>query len=143
MRRRPSGYRHRLILELDIQEDTVPTRTRTAAQGETVDHRNDVALVGRFSGLDEARQLPSGDTVVGFRVVVDRPSRARRHGRAAIDTIDCQAVAATVRRAVTRLHIGDLVDVRGSLRRRFYRRPGGVASRYGVEATSVRPVRSG
>lgn len=121
----------------------MPSRTTTGARDEPLDHRNEVALVGRFSGLDEPRQLPSGDTVVGFRVVVERPARARAPGRASVDTIDCQAVAARARRAVTRLQAGDVIDVRGSLRRRFYRTPGGAASRYGVEVTAVRQVRSG
>lgn len=117
------------------------SRTPTSAQ--TGQHRNDVELVGRFSGLDDARTLPSGDTVVGFRIVVERPDRVRAHGRAPVDTIDCQAVAARSRRAVARLQAGDLIDVRGSLRRRFFRTPGGTASRYGVEVSSVRQVRSG
>lgn len=117
--------------------------TRTDAQTEAVEHRNEVALVGRFSGLDAARELPSGDTVVGFRIVVDRPARARTRGRATVDTIDCQAVAAKARWSVARLQAGDVIDVRGSLRRRFYRTPGGPASRYGVEVTAVRQVRSG
>lgn len=121
----------------------MPTPTHAAVRAEAQDPCNDVVLVGRFSGVDDARVLPSGDTVVGFRVVVDRPPRARRTGRAPVDTIDCQAVAARPRRTLTRLRLGDVVEVRGSLRRRFYRRPGGVASRYGVEVTSVRPVPSG
>lgn len=117
--------------------------TSVAGREPAIDSNNDVVLVGRFSGRDEARQLPSGDTVIGFRVVVDRPPRARARGRAPVDTIDCQAVGARVRQAVGRLEVGEVVDVRGALRRRFYRRPGGVASRYGVEVTSVRRVRSG
>lgn len=115
-----------------------PAAADTAAQ-----HLNAVTLVGRFSGSDPERQLPSGDTIVAFRVVVDRPSRARAPGRSTIDTIDCQAVSASVRRAVARLHPGEVVDVRGSLRRRFFRGPGGVASRYGVEVAALHPIRSG
>lgn len=119
------------------------SRTSPRASTSAVEHRNEVELVGRFSGLDPARQLPSGDTVVGFRIVVDRPHSARVHGRAAVDTIDCQAVAARARQTVARLHAGDVIDVRGALRRRFYRVPGGAASRYGVEVVAVRRVRSG
>jgi single-strand DNA-binding protein len=120
----------------------VSSRTRTQDRAEAGEHRNEVTLVGRFSGLDDARQLPSGDTVVSFRVVVERPDRARALGRATVDTIDCQAVAARARRTVGRLEAGDLIDVRGSLRRRFFRTPGGAASRYGVEVTALRQVRS-
>lgn len=121
----------------------MPDRTCTADQDAAVAHRNDVALVGRFSGLDDPRELPSGDILICFRIVVDRPPRARVRGRATVDTIDCQAVGAGVRRAVARLQRDDVIEVRGALRRRFYQRPGGAASRYGVEAAAVRRVRSG
>lgn len=103
-------------------------------------HRNEISLVGRFSGPDSPRELPSGDTLLAFRVVVERPRS--RTDRVVVDAIDCQALTAGVRRSVNRLAPGDLVEVRGALRRRFFRHPGGRASRYGVEAMSVRRVRS-
>lgn len=104
-------------------------------------HRNEISLVGRFSGPESPRQLPSGDTLLAFRVVVERPRSGQ--ARVSVDAIDCQALAAGVRRTVGRLQPGDLVEVRGALRRRFFRHPAGSASRYGVEAASVRRVRSG
>lgn len=117
---------------------TVRSPRPTAPAGQT--HRNEVSLVGRFSGPDSPRRLPSGDTLVAFRVVVERPRSGR--GRIPVDAIDCQAVAAGVRRTVGRLEPGELVEVRGALHRRFFRHPAGRASRYGVEAASVRRVRS-
>ena len=99
--------------------------------------RNEVLLVGRVSGAPEERELPSGDCLVSWRVVVGRPAR----GRAApagvrsptVDTIDCVAWAASVRRTARGLADGDVVAVEGALRRRFWRGGAGAASRTEVE----------
>lgn len=102
--------------------------------------RNEVLLVGKVSAVEEPRVLPSGDVLLGFRVVVGRPAHARRAGsRAAkVDVLDCQATMPRGRRTVAALRPGDLVEVQGSLRRRFFRYGGGLGSRYEVEATAVR-----
>lgn len=88
---------------------------------------NEVRLVGRVSGEPQARVLPSGDEVVTLRVVVSRTD-----GRP-VDTIDLACWSARARRSVEHLRDGTRVEVEGSLRRRFYRTPGGAASRYEVE----------
>lgn len=93
---------------------------------------NSVRLRGRLSGEPEPRTLPSGDEVVSFRVVVDR-APVRAGARAGVDTIDCAAFRAPVRRAVLRWTPGQLVEVEGALHRRFYAGPAGRASRYEVE----------
>ncbi len=59
--------------------------------------RNEVVLVGRVAAGPEERTLPSGDILLIWRLVVDRP----RPGRAApegvrvptVDTLDCVAWA--------------------------------------------------
>ena len=63
--------------------------------------RNEVLLVGRLAAEPEERSLPSGDVLATFRLVVDRPPTARSAGArgAAVDTLDCVARAAAVRRA--------------------------------------------
>lgn len=98
-------------------------------------HRNEVFLTGRLSAPAEERQLPSGDTLVTFRLVVTRPehmrTRTRTHG---IDTIDCAAWRADLRRAVSRWQPGDTIEVIGALRRRFWRGSMGPTSRTEVEA---------
>ena len=88
---------------------------------------NEVRLVGRVSGEPTVRTLPSGDEVVTLRVVVSRTD-----GRP-VDTIDLACWSARSRRAAQHLADGTRVEVEGSLRRRFYRTPGGAASRYEVE----------
>lgn len=92
---------------------------------------NTVELVGRVSGAPDARVLPSGDDLVTMRLVVPRPTGGP------VDTIDLACWSASARRAALRLSDGDRVHVTGSLRRRFFRTPGGPASRYEVEVAKV------
>jgi single-strand DNA-binding protein len=108
---------------------------------EAAEQVNEVRLVGVLSAAPERRELPSGDTVVAFRVVVRRPDGGQaRSGRRApsIDTIDCAGWRGDVRRVVSTWTAGDLVDVTGALRRRFWRGPQGPASRYEVEVVKAR-----
>jgi single-strand DNA-binding protein len=116
-------------------------QTTSARLAATEDHPvNQVLLTGRLSGEPQARELPSGDTVVLLRVVVPRVETARRRAEAPasrVDTIDVACWARAVQRRALRLGDGDPVRVAGALRRRFWRTPGGAASRYEVEATSV------
>ena len=102
--------------------------------------RNEVVLVGRVPAAAEERELPSGDLLVSFRVVVDRPAPLRpAAGRAvSVDTLDCTAWGAGVRRTAKALGPGDVVEVQGALRRRFWRAGAAAASRTGVEVGSVR-----
>jgi single-strand DNA-binding protein len=97
--------------------------------------RNDVTLAGRLPAAAEERVLPSGDVLVSFRVVVGRPPGSRGP---AVDTIDCAAWQATVRRTVLGWAAGDTVEVTGALRRRFWRAGAGAASRTEVEVLRAR-----
>lgn len=102
---------------------------------------NDVRLVGRVPAAPEERELPSGDRLVTWRVVVERgPGRPAPPGVRAptVDTLDCVAWTAPLRRVARGLLPGDVVEVRGALRRRFWRAGAGAASRCEVEATHVR-----
>jgi single-strand DNA-binding protein len=65
--------------------------------------------------------LPSGDEVVSFRLVVPRSTAAKRRYKQQVDTIECSAWSARLRRFVRRLDAGDEVVVTGELRRRFTR----------------------
>jgi len=71
---------------------------------------NEVRLVGRVSGAPQERQLPSGDSLVAWRVVVARPEAERRSpagGRAAtVDTLDCVAWTPGLRRTARALRDG-------------------------------------
>lgn len=100
--------------------------------------RNEVVLVGRVSLSAQLRTLPSGDALVVWRLVVDRPAVVRprpQGGRVAtVDAIDCVARGSAVRRTAGSFTTGDVVLVRGALRRRFWQTGSGAASRYEVEA---------
>ena len=113
-----------------------------AARSAPTHARNDVVLVGRVSGAPEERELPSGDVLVSWRVVVDRPPprRAAPSGVRAptIDTLDCVAWSGAVRRTARGLADGDVVAVEGALRRRFWRAGAGAVSRTEVEVEQLR-----
>ena len=103
-----------------------------------VDAQNHVTLQGRLAAAPQERTLPSGDALVHFRVVV---SRARpRDGGPTVDTLDCVAWTAALRKRLLRLDPGQEVAVAGALRRRFWRSERGSASRCEVEVTDVRRV---
>ncbi|MGA9100391.1 single-stranded DNA-binding protein [Aeromicrobium sp.] len=99
------------------------------------DHQstNAVRLSGRVSAAPEARMLPSGDEVVSFRLVVPRSAAAKRRSKQSVDTIECSAWTARLRRAVRRLEAGDAVTVTGELRRRFTRGASGPMSWVNVD----------
>ena len=97
-------------------------RASTTVIGEPrpVGSRNEVLLVGRVSGEPEERELPSGDVLVAWRVVVDRPVPRRPPPEgvrlATVDTLDCVAWSSPVRRTARALVDGDVVAVEGALR---------------------------
>lgn len=105
---------------------------------------NEVQLTGRVSGAPVERELPSGDVIVQLRVVVPRPQpRGRKDApgsRQRVDTIDVTCWTSRSRAAALRLSDSSGVHVSGALRRRFFRTGAGAASRYEVEASTVRAV---
>ena len=98
---------------------------------------NSVQLVGQISGDPVERELPSGDHVVSFRVVVPRSVAARRRTRQPVDTVECSAWSARLRRAAIRLAAGDNVAVSGELRRTFRRSGAGVTSWVTVDVDRI------
>ncbi len=117
-----------------------PRRGENASHGDGA--INQVRSRGRVSGAPETRTLPSGDELVSLRLVVDRDAAARRRSRQLVDTIDCVAWRAAVRRSALRLQDGDVVEVEGALRRRFQRGAGGPRSWVSVELGRLRRVRA-
>lgn len=109
----------------------------TAAQDEAV---NEVRLVGRVSQAPEERVLPSGDVLWTFRVVVPRAT-VRPGSRQTVDALDCAVWGGRIRRSVAGWGEGDLVEVSGAVRRRFFRAGGSAASRVEVEVTGGRLIR--
>lgn len=104
-------------------------------------HRNEVVVAGRLSAPAERRELPSGDEVMTWRLVVERPVGSPGQ---AFDVLDCSGWNARVRRGCAAWRPGDVIEVRGALRRRFWRSPGGaLQSRCDVEVSSATRVATG
>lgn len=110
--------------------------TAVSPQHDPAGALNEVRLVGRVSADPIARTLPSGDRLVTFRLIVDRPAGGR--STQTIDALECSAWAARVQRSVLRWQPGDVVEVSGAIRRRFFRGAGGAASRVEVEVSSAK-----
>jgi single-strand DNA-binding protein len=105
-----------------------------------VAHVNEVRLVGRLSADPTDRTLPSGDTLWTFRLVVERDTAGARRGQQ-LDTLDCAVWAGRVKRSVPTWSEGDLVEVTGAVRRRFYAAGTAKVSRYQIEVTGGRVIR--
>jgi len=113
--------------------------TTTAQQSEAPSSHASVVIVGRLGTRIETRDLPSGDTVTVFTIVVDR-SRGRGSSPSGptVDAIACQSFRADVSRRLARLDAGDWVTAEGTLKRRFWRSPGGLGSAMEVEVSRLR-----
>ena len=92
---------------------------------------NDLMLRGRVSAQAVEKELPSGDKVVEFRLIV---SRLERGG---VDTLDIAAWSSKMRRSALTLKEGEWVEISGSIHRRFWSGPTCVASRWQVEAAEI------
>ena len=100
--------------------------------------KNKVLLTGRVSSTGEEVELPSGDTLTRFRVVVPRDKPVTR---TTIDTIDCVAFKKNVQSKVMQLENEDVVEIEGALRRRFWQTGSGTASRVEVEVATLKSVK--
>lgn len=106
---------------------------------------NMVHLRGRLAAAPEVRELPSGDEITVWRVIVPRTTadtRPRSDGRkgAGIDTLDCSAWRPKLRRQIQNWQAQDIVEIDGTLQRRFYRQAGNLVSRHEIVARKVRRV---
>ncbi len=124
----------------DVRVGDVPAPEPDA--GATLETRNEVVLVGRVAAQTEERTLPSGDVISTWRLIVDRPRGTRTVPQgvrpSTVDTLDCVAWTAGVRRTARTLAAGDVVSVAGALRRRFWRAGAGAVSRCEVEVAAVK-----
>ena len=102
---------------------------------------NAVRLTGRLAAVVEERELPSGDVVTTFRVIVEREDG--QAGKQKVDVIDCAAWSPRLRRQTVTWQPGDVVAVEGALRRRFFRAGGRTLSRSEVEVDRGRRVSRG
>jgi single-strand DNA-binding protein len=111
-----------------------------SAQATAVDAVNEVRLVGRVAHEPTERMMPSGDSLWSFRIVVARPE-APAGGRRGVDALVCVVWGGRARRTVRSWRPGDVVEVVGAVRRRFFRGAAGTASRVEVEVTGARLIR--
>ena len=92
---------------------------------------NDVVLRGRVSQEAIEKVLPSGDKVVEFRLIVTRDKQL------GVDTLDIASWSAKSRRTALSLTPDEWIEVSGSIHRRFWSSPKGLASRWQVEAVEI------
>ena len=103
---------------------------------------NEVTLRGRVSRAPELRELPSGTCIATIRISVGRsPTPMAKGSKQGSDWVDCVAWGTRQRRRVSSWRVGDIVEVEGALRRRFYRGGGGTAMPLEVELLAGRMVR--
>jgi single-strand DNA-binding protein len=103
--------------------------------------RNDVVLRGRLSAPPELRPLPSGDTLLLFKLVVRRENPRPRGPKT--DVITCVSLLPALRRYASAWTADDVVEVEGCLQRRFWRTPTGTAVAYEVNCRRGRKVARG
>lgn len=117
------------------------TRDNGVQSGSGDEESNVVRLRGRVTPPPEERALPSGTTIVTLRISMARtPSPMGAGSRQTSDWVDCVAWGGRSRRLTSRWRTGDVVEVEGALRRRFYRGDVGTATRLEVEVLSGRVV---
>lgn len=114
---------------------SVVSKKKIADKEELPDYSlNDVLLRGRISAKAIEKELPSGDKVVEFRLIV---TRLEGNG---VDTLDIAAWSSKIRRQALALKDDEWVEISGAIHRRFWSSPKGVASRWQVEAVGMRKI---
>jgi single-strand DNA-binding protein len=99
---------------------------------------NTVILVGRLAEHPSRWSVPAGGDVVSWRLIVDRPREGG--GRRTVDTIRCATFDRRIGERTAAWRPGDLIGVRGALRRRFWRHDATRLGRYEVEVHDAEPV---
>jgi single-strand DNA-binding protein len=92
---------------------------------------NDCLLRGRVSAPAVDKELPSGEHVVEFRLIITRIDRE------GVDTLDIAAWSAKNRKMALSFKGGEWIEVSGSVRRCFWQGPQGLASRWQIEAETL------
>jgi single-strand DNA-binding protein len=121
-----------------------PKRVRAAGDADDAEVlANEVRLLGRLSSAPATVELPSGDVLMTFRISVPRAtpdSRGPGSGQR-VDSVPCTAWSPRLRRSIATWRAGDLVEVVGAVRCRFYQAGGATRSRVEVEASAARIMR--
>ena len=101
---------------------------------------NEVHLIGRLGQQVTTREMPSGDEITSFTVIVARAGRLRE-GSPRVDSLACQTSRSQIRGKVEAWSAGTWVEVHGSLRRRFWQGGGGLGSATEIEVRTLTRVR--
>ena len=120
-------------------------RTKNAA----VPHRNEIVVVGDLTAPVEPRRRADGQEVLTFRVAVRSPATGAGRDAASTgsrdpntpgrrDILDCVVSSGAVRRRLETYHPGDVIEMTGSLRHRFWNAAGRVQSRYEIEVDTLK-----
>ena len=108
------------------------SKEKELAETEEIDlSLNDLLLRGRVSAVATTKELPSGDKVVEFRLIVTRENRE------GVDTLDIAAWSAKSRKTALSLTSDEWIEISGAIHRRFWQSPAGLASRWQVEAIDI------
>jgi single-strand DNA-binding protein len=108
-----------------------PNKSKDKAPDQIDLSLNDLLLRGRVSAPATVKELPSGDKVVEFRLIITRTDRD------GVDTLDIAAWSAKSRKTALSLKGDEWVEISGSVHRRFWQAPTGLASRWQVEALEI------
>jgi single-strand DNA-binding protein len=106
-------------------------KVKVKAQDQVDLSLNDLLLRGRVSAPATIKELPSGDKVVEFRLIITRSDRE------GVDTLDIAAWSAKSRKSALSLKADEWIEISGSVHRRFWQAPTGLASRWQVEAAEI------
>jgi len=133
--------RTRSVSSDDDSVAAAPAATRTASPAATgTEARNEVSLRARVAAPPDERTLPSGDSLMTARLIVNRDAAALQRSSQRVDTLDCVAWKARVHRTMRSWQAGDEVEVSGAIRRRFFRGATGPVSRVEVEIREAKRI---
>jgi single-strand DNA-binding protein len=105
-----------------------------------VEYVNEVRLVGRLMAEPTERHFADGESVVNLRMVVDRPPGPSRE-RQKSDSIDLAIWRGTAKSRVMKWGHDDVIEVTGTLQRRYFRLGGVTTARSEIEVATAKRLR--
>jgi len=97
---------------------------------------NEVHLIGKLGQHVFIKEMPSGDVLTTFTVIVPR-SRKPRIGNQKVDSLACHTLKSTIRTKVESWPAGSWVEIHGELRRRFWQGGKGLGSATEIEVRTL------
>ena len=101
---------------------------------------NEVHPIGKLGQQVFTKQMPSGDEITTFTVIVPRTSKPRVSNQK-VDSLACQTLKPAIRTKVETWPVGTWVEIQGELRRRFWQSGKGLGSATEIEVRSLIRVR--